>query len=412
MTGFGLATTLLLAAVAAPPQVTVSTLAGEQLAGELSSLSRESLQLTKDGAAKTVPVSDLMEVRFPPPANGAATPPSGPSVLVTLADGSSLQAAKVSVGKRDMTIDSPVWGTMKLPLASVAGLRFAGQDQQINAAWTQLTERQRNGDMLVIRKGDVLDHLDGTVGDMDDATVHFVLDGEDVPVKREKVFGILYASRKAPTQQPACEAIAAGGDRLKLRFVSWNGEQWQAALVAGGEVKIPADRLTSLDFSLGKVKYLSDLEWREMKLTTYWDTESDRVLFAPQKDRNGDGGRLRLGVPLRPNSRFLVSKVYQRGLWIHSKTLIKYRLNGDYRRLQAMMGISYDMLRYNRGDVHVKITGDGKALFDDEVTWNEAGKPLDLDVTNIRDLEILVDFGKDELPEGDELVLGDAKLVK
>lgn len=418
MTGFGLASILAFAAVAAPPQVTVTTLAGEQHAGELASLARESLQLTKDGVAKKLTVSDLMEVRFAPPAQPVDTVPQGPVVLATLSDGSTVQATAVRVAKREMTLESPVWGTIKLPITAVAGLRFSGPDQQVNASWTELSARQRKEDMLVVQKGAVLDHLKGTVGEISDDAVTFVLpadgDGksESVQVKKPKIFGILYSTRKPPTQQPACEVLAAGGDRLKLRFATWNGEEWQAALVVGGEVKLAPERLLALDFSLGKVKYLSDMEWRDMKLTPYWDTETDRILFSPQKDRNGDGGRLRLGVPLRPGSRFLVSKVYQRGLWLHSKTTLKYRLNGDYRRMTAMMGISYDMLRYNRGDVHVKITGDGKPLFEGDVNWTEPGRPLDLDLTDIRELEILVDFGKDQLPDGDEFVLADAKLVK
>lgn len=418
MTGFGLASVLATAVLAAPPQVTVTTLSGDQHSGELAGLARDSIRLTKDGAEEKLTVADLMEVRFAPPAAAAGAPVSGPVVIATLSDGSTLQATAVRVARREMTLESPVWGTVKLPITAVAGLRFAGSDQQVNASWTELSARQRKEDMLVVQKGAVLDHLKGTIGEITDESVTFVLAGDDegkaesVQVKKQKIFGILYSTRKPPTQQPACEALAVGGDRLKLRFATWNGEEWQAALVVGGEVKLAPERLLALDFSLGKVKYLSDMEWRDMKLTPYWDTETDRILFAPQKDRNGDGGRLRLGVPLRQGSRFLVSKVYSRGLWVHSKTVIKYRLNGDYRRLTAMMGISYDMQRYSRGDVSVKIAGDGRPLFEGDVTWTEPGRPLDLDVTDVRELEILVDFGKDQLPFGDELVLADAKLVK
>src|SRR5690606_5743048 len=148
-----------------------------------------------------------------------SAPPEEPSMVVTLADDSRLKASKYLVGKREVTIETALWGTIKLPLASVSSVRFATPDQQVDKSWVELSERDRKDDMLVIRKGDVLDHLDGAVGDIDDTLLHFVLDNEEVPVKREKIFGVLYASRKAAARQPVCEAVAAGGDRLKLRQV-------------------------------------------------------------------------------------------------------------------------------------------------------------------------------------------------
>ena len=56
-------------------------------------------------------------------------------------------------------------------------------------------------------------------------------------------------------------------------------------------------------------------------------------------------------------------------------------------------------------------SGEGKILFEADVRGTDAPQVLDLDVTGIRFLEILVDFGR-EFDIADHLDLGDAKLIK
>mgnify|MGYP003493769952 CR=1 FL=1 len=64
-----------------------------------------------------------------------------------------------------------------------------------------------------------------------------------------------------------------------------------------------------------------------------------------------------------------------------------------------------------RGDVHVVIQGDGKTLLETDVKGSDNPQPVDLDVSGIRDLDILVDFGAD-LDISDHLDLCDAKVIK
>jgi hypothetical protein len=149
----------------------------------------------------------------------------------------------------------------------------------------------------------------------------------------------------------------------------------------------------TLDFSLGKVRYLSQLEPREVKYTPFFDQ-----VWTYYRDRPRDGGMLRLG-----------NKEYARGLWIHSRTLLKYRLNAEYRRFQAVMGI--DQAVAPLGNVHVVISGDEKVLHQSDVRGTDPPLNLDLDIAGVRELEILVDFGGD-LDIADHLDLADAKVIK
>jgi hypothetical protein len=170
-------------------------------------------------------------------------------------------------------------------------------------------------------------------------------------------------------------------------------------LLGGAKIAVSGDEIVSLDYSLGKVRYLSDLEPRQVKYESSFGSETDYFLLEYHRDRPRDGKSLRVG-----------NKEYARGLWIHPRTWLKYRLNGDYRRFQAVMGMDQNV--DPNGHVQVVISGDGKTLHESAVRGTDAPQSLDLDVSGVRDLEIFVDYRKDKIDICNHLDLADAKVIK
>jgi hypothetical protein len=281
-------------------------------------------------------------------------------------------------------------------------VRFAPFEPKLEEAWNEFAERETKQDMVVIRKGDVLDHYQGVIGDIDAQSIKFLLDGEEIPVKREKVFGLVLARPQQNPDGALCRLSLLGGDILYVRSVEGAEAGLQAELMTGTRLQLPWPALASLDFSRGKIVYLSQIEPREVKYTPFFD-----ITWRYRRDANlTDGGPLRLG-----------GKDYARGLAIHSRTFLSYRIGGEYRRFQAVMGIDQAVEKLGLEqvlgrNVHVVISGDGRPLFEADVRGSDPPQELDIDVSNVRDLEILVDFGSDQLDIADHLDLADAKVVK
>lgn len=390
----GLTTSLLLAMAAANPQVEVSTLRGDQHAGPLQKLTDETLTLGDGNAAQRVPVSELLQVRFPDNGDNGGAPQGGGGPEVVLVDGSRLRCSGITTENEEAVLNTARLGTLRVPVDSVASLRLQKLDPPIESDWTDYRGRENRQDLLVVRKGEVLDHLEGVVGRIDEDRVHFLLQGEEIRVQRERVFGIVYAREKTETE-PFCEVTLQTGDVLQLDRVVFDGETMQAGLSAGGTVTLPLAELHMLDFSGGKVRYLSAMEPRDVRYTPFFD-----VTWEYRRDRNLDGRPLRVG-----------DRNYARGLSIHSKTLLQYRLDGDYRRFQAVMGIDRNIEGWEQGHVKVVIRGDGKPLLETEVRGTDEPRPIDLDVSGVRDLQILVDFGSN-LDIADHLDLAEARVIK
>ena len=241
----------------------------------------------------------------------------------------------------------------------------------------------------------MLDYLDGVVVELTDKSVKFLLDGEEELIKREKIFGLLFGRRPAGLKPASVRIELVNGDVVLAASVIGSAKGLTAKLSSKAEVPLLLEQLKSIDLSQGKLRYLSQLEPRDVKYTPYFD-----VTWEYRRDTNMDGGPLRLG-----------NKVYPRGLCLHSKTQLKYRLGGEYRRLQTVIGIDHLVASNGYGDCRLVISGDGKSLFEAEVKAKDSPRPIDLDVEGVVMLEILVDFGGN-LDISDHLDLADAKLVK
>lgn len=387
-----LLTICMLAAFMAPPQVEVATLQDEPRTGEWRGLTESSVSLSQGGQEAAVPLGEILEIRF---RRDGSAKFEKPVVGISLWDGSTLSGSQIKVAGKKVELTSPVLDQVSLPQLDVATIRFADRVTSVDDQWIKLTEKERKSDLLVIRKEDVLDFLDGVFVELTEKSVKFLIDGEEVSIKREKVFGLLFAPRQGASKAPVVRVELGNGDVLMAASVAGSGDGLKARLVSKVEVPVPVEHVKSIDLSQGKLRYLSQMEPREVKYTPYFDTT-----WEYRRDTNMDGGPLRLG-----------NKIYARGLCVHSKTQLKYRLGGEYRRLQAVVGIDHLVASNGYADCRLVIQGDGKTLFEADVKGKDSPRPIDLDVAGVVSLEVLVDFGGN-LDISDHLDLADAKLVK
>jgi hypothetical protein len=375
---------------AAGPPVEIDTLKGDRHAGELVTLDASTATLKIGGNSATIPLAEILEVRFP------AAPPPEPSsgARLALLDGTRLTLNSFSVSADQARCESSC-GSFTLPVGRLSHVRFGISTNKLDEAWNALLKRESKNDLLVVKKEDVLDFLAGTTGDVGEK-ISLLLDGDEVPVARDKVYGIIYHRRAPSLPKTIGEVRLAGGDVLAITRFAWDGSDLKVRLATGADLSVPVVLLSALDFSSGKILYLSDVEPRDVKYIPFFD-----IVHEFRRDRSLDG------TPLT-----LAGKTYSRGLALHSRTTLRYRIGGDYKRLQAVAGIDDSVRRGGKFNVRLVIKGDGVGLFDAEVKTEDPPLPLDLDVTGVRDLEILVDFGSDMLDICDHLDLAGAKVVK
>lgn len=385
--------------------VNVRTLDGRALAGELISLDGQQVVVRHDGQDESVAVAQLLAIELPPAANKVVAATGGSSAIVRLRDDSQLGVQEFTATPAAAALKLADGNQADIPTSGVAWVRFPSPAAEITAEWERILTEPASADVLVVRKQEALDYLEGIVRAVKNDVVDFEFDGEVLQVKRAKVEGIRYFHR-AGNELPAsiCRVVRPGGAELQAAKLRLEDGRLELYSPAGLRLRLTSGQIQRLDFSQGKVVYLSDLDWDPQlyERQTYFGgrqpVDDGLDLFPPQRDRALDGGPLELD-----------RRSYSKGLALHSRTRLVYRLPSAYRRLLATAGLDDRVGR--GGDVRLVIEGDGRELFAANLRGGEQPTALDLDIAGVKRLSILADFGLD-LDISDHLDLVEARVVK
>jgi len=369
-----------------------------------------------DRQRRTIPAADL--VRW-----GQCVEQGRAGGLV-LADGSVL-AAEVSTADKDrLTADSDLFGTLKLPLESLAGVIFhAPSDRQqhdalldrlgdcpnfrVNENGTVPLNARAAGesDRLMLDNGDELTGLfEGIAGD----AATFKTDAGPVEIKTDRITAILFnpALRRKPIAKDHPQRAWAGfsdGSRLLATQLLIDGDSLKIT-AAGQTLSTARSSLVFLQPLAGRAVYLSDLKPAEYRQTPFLD-----LPWPYQLDRNVTGGMLRSG-----------GRLYMKGIGVHSAARLVYQLSSlpqagegqgvkAAKRFEAHVGI--DDSTAGRGSVIFRVLVDGQERFKSLILrGGDAPVAVSVDVRGAKKLELLVNYADraDVLDHADWL---DARIV-
>lgn len=408
--------TILLLTGTATTEVTVDLLDGTQLFGNLISWQAGKLTL-RDGASE----HEVTEEQLLGLYCHQQTSDEAPAILVELTDGSTLPATNLFCDGAKFTctlpeqLGAPV-ATLNLPKEAVKSVRLQAISPENLAIWNEIRQIEHLADVLVIlRKGKSLDHLPGVLGDISGTHVTFNIDGDELPVKRTKVAGLIYYRQPADsTTSQTCRVFAAGQAELQLANVSLQDEVLTGTTTSGIRFALPFTSISRIDFSGGKLVYLSDLKPDHSKWIPYiglpLSATSVQSFGRPRYDLGFRGQPLSLRMPTREFSSYSQqTKSYSKGIALRSRTELAYRLPDGFTRFAAMAGIDPELS--DIGHCQLVVFGDDEILFDGIFTRNDEPVQIDTSINNVQVLKIVVDFG-DNQDLGDILHLCDAKLTK
>jgi hypothetical protein len=390
--------------VADSVSVTLSTLNGRKFEGTLQSMDSDTVIIETSDGTTPLPVREIMSIVFTEP-NPKAAPED--ATWVELQGGSVVVTAEFRLTQRTAEIE--MWGRkIELPASRVQAVRFRPPSETLDSQWQAIAQSDASGDVLVVRRDAAsLDQLEGVVGGVDDTTVNFSLEGEQIPVKRTKLEGIVFLHpREARANDALCEIHDESTSVWHAKSLELSNTEIRFVTTCGLNERIDLRQITRLNFAAGNIAFLSDLEPESVKWSPYFASASSQQLLAqlylPRRDESFDGDELWLGEGRERTS-------YQKGLAIHSRTQLVYRLNREYRRLTAMAGIDSRL----RGSGHVLLTilGDNQELYREAISGQDPPKKIDLNLEGIGRLTILVDYGKMG-DIADHLNLCDARLLK
>lgn len=369
---------------------------GNRQTGELKEITAEALVIEGTAGPVTIPATDLQDIRLNQPA-GAAAP-----LLVRMTDESLLAGEKVSISTGKLKLTSSELGELSLPTEQIQSVLLVKLEAAQVTAWSEMQTKSSQSDLLIVRKGDNLDFVGGTIGSVDETAVALIARGREVKVPREKIVGIVFATHKLTRGSPICEASTGNGSSLRVKTLEVKDGQARLSLVSAVPLQIPVESLRSLDYALGRISPLMKSISRQ--------TLPPGVSEATVAVRNHAYSSSTLHkVPLKVGG-----KAYSDGLLVHPQTKLEFTLNRQFRKLRTVVGIDENAGERGRFQpvVQVQILADGKPLWEQEVRWDAEPATLDLDMTDVKTLEIITSTADGKIGPLRHVDFADAKLIK
>lgn len=403
--GNSLVAIVVLTCVNSTPAAEVTLIAGNKLSGTVVSVDPQKLVIrTKDGVNANVAVQQIAVV-------GLGHPPFTltPTVVreqVELVDGSVLVGTQFSIAGKVVTLkplgekSDQALRKLELPLNTLLSVMRGAEDADRRLAWKQLVSGRGKRDLFVIKQGDSLNPLPGTVieGNTEGDRITFELETggrRSLPLSRA-TGGIVFNQPPRTVIPPTlCKVHDAFGNILFAQAIDLSGSQVVITTVSGAVIRYAAlEGLVKLDFSQGNIAYLSDWE-PAVSAPPPIPLEPTLTYF---NDRALEGDNL-----------ILDNVTYERGVWVQPATTLTYTLGADYREFKAILGID-DRIPVANAAVHVRIEADGREVLSEQLVRKEKPKPITIDVKNVNELRIAV--SQNGLYLGSHLVLAEARLLK
>ncbi len=376
------------------PQVV--SLEGESFSGQLEAMDEnQAVFRTAEGMLQKVRRDQLWVIRLAEPED--LFDQSGQRVIVLAGEG-ALGVRELTLREGRIAVSSDLLGSAGLEVYAAATIylpRPTERPAALRSALRQLSLPRAAQDYLLARdkKGNLVPFA-GVLKAIGPEKITFELDKSDRTTDLESVSIVELAPVPQRPASPRGYLIGRDGStvpfeslRLLGSKLSLSGRSIQADSVdlsAVAEIRFLSDRLV----------YLSDLEPSGVAQAGMFD-----VGFPYRRDHSAAGGPIRLG-----------ETSFSRGLGLHSRCELTYRLEGKYATFAATVGI--DAAGGTRGRATLKVLGDGKELLALDLRGGEPPVPVRRDVTGVQELSILADYGADSIDVGDHVDLAEARLIK
>ena len=385
----------------------VTAVDGTVRSGQLVSLSADRLVLATPEGEEIVDLEQVLRIER---RQAETADPTRRDIIVRLYDGSRLATARFTSSGATARAELGGDEAVELDTHQIRAVRLRPGNPELDPQFEEIAGMQHAADVLVIRKSpQALDYLEGVITDARPEIVKFRFDDQTLDVPVGKLEGLLfYSAQPRPDADPIARVECRSGSLWNVADVVVSDGTLSLITTAGVKFSGSAATLQKIDYGAGKVVFLSDLEPAESRVTpllaSSLQSQLGRLLYDPRRDQ-GFGGR---PLQLRFHEE-RITREFTKGLALHSRTELTYRLSGRFRQLKGWAGLEPGIPTQSL--VQLEIRADGQPLFSQQLESGDEPLPIALNVEGCRRLQIVVDYG-DGSDLADRLNLCEIRVIK
>jgi len=367
---------------------------------------------------------------------------------VDLTDGTTLAVSKWSIKGKDLQMTLLSGPEVTMSLDSVNGILNNAWDEKYRSDWRNRVINTRGKTAVVLKKvakktvgtgkdkkedddedqfgkkRELIFNFECTIGEGDDkgekiAVSYF--EGKDLQKIElvQKDQHALIWSHKLPTQAPAriCKLSDTTGNVIMVSKLEKKKDGVTVTTPSGAKLDFTLDQLSQIDYTTGRLSYLSDDDFLPSKTTITLDPFD-------KKDKLKDDYKVFVyrDTSLKHTPIKLGGTSYRRGLTLLPTVELDYDLDGKFRQFEAVVGI--DEQTGAHGHVTLEVWGDNNKLQSIDVEFlpkTDKGQTIlpvrkntkvSLNVKDVKTLTLKL-IPKDELNGlSIGVSLGDARVVR
>lgn len=385
---FSLTLMLLLPLFAAADQL--RTLEGKVITGKTTSVNETHVILKTDAGEVSTPMAQVLFLDLRP---AKGVPIGSKYTDVRLLDDTILHCQDLAFLGKEVELTLLSGAKFKLPLSYVTWYLRNAQDAGLAAQWEKLLKEKVRTDRVVVVKDGDLTTLEGVLGAVDPAgkTIAFTQEGsKPILAKLEKLQGLIFFRPDGATKGPICRVIDSQGNVLSAAKLILDKNIFQVTTTFGATVDLAEEAVARIDFNMGKLAFLSDLEPSKV-------VEKNALGLAEpyRRDTNLDG------VPI------ILDRGYPKGLSMHAYTELEYDLGRKFKEFKAVVGVDPRIGTASKAKVSIYL--DGALKFSE--TASVKTRLILMDVTGVGSIKIVVS-SPDFFGLGDHATLADPQLSK
>ena len=237
--------------------VTVSMLSGQPVIGSLVSAdSNKVIVQTKAGAIEKS-AGDIGRVSF---ANKMVA--KTPLVELIMLDGSKAfgdrLTGKSSSGWR---LKDSTGNEVAISSKSLKAARLKAIVPELINAWQSAILETKNSDaVIVLRPGNSLDRINGVIIQVQEESITFDLDGQQIDIPIEKLIGLVWFQRDQERVKPTIEVSATDHSVWLAESLTMKSNVLELRTSLGQSVSIPLVQILNINYSTANIRWLSDVE--------------------------------------------------------------------------------------------------------------------------------------------------------
>lgn len=240
-----------------------------------------------------------------------------------------------------------------------------------------------NEDTVYLRdKNDdkIIRSVSGKISSLDETNLTFVFRGKERAITRDRVVGLVFKheSRPKPESLGMHQVLELQGGQVLPARVKSIGDHIAFDLMGGGQATPPRAVVSAMRVENGRRIDLTQVKPSAEEAIPYFG------LKLPYKVNTDFAGK-----PITLYNE----KTYARGLAVHSKSRLHYKLRTNCERFQATFGLLNPGGKL--GDITARVLGDGKVLWEqDNITAATKAIEIDVLLKGVERLILEVDFGQ------------------